>query len=233
MKNRAASRLIVLLFGLAMTGPAAYAQPADTPEPAAGDEAPPPADPTEEAKPPTMPLYPEEADGESSLWLDIGGYGLWISERSPLAPSTPLAFGIGFAHRVGPARLGWRAHVFHALPGDDPLLFVYLDLLSVEYVFSESRLRPWARGAVGLGLDLADSGRDIGPLYGDPSLGDDGYFNEENGPSGGFGITAGGGLDLYFTDVWFVRVEADIRAYGGAGRPGVMAATHIGAGVSW
>jgi len=212
---------------LALTAWAASAQ--------ATPEAPPEPDTPRASKAPpeVIPLYPEEADGESSLWLDIGGYGMWFTDRAPLTPSTPLAFGLGFAHRVGPARLGWRAHVFYGLPGDDPLLFVYVDLLSVDYVFSEGRLRPWARGAVGLGLDLADSGADLGAPYGNPSLGDDGYFNEENGPAGGFGITAGGGLDAYITETWFARIEAAIRAHGGAGRTGVMAVTHAGVGLSW
>lgn len=212
----------------APTPPAAQPPAAPAPQPPTPPAPRQPAAPADET-----PLYPEEADGESSLWLDLGGYGLWLTERDPLASSTPLSFGLGFAHRVGPARLAWRAHVFAGLPGDDPLLFVYLDLLSIEYVFSEGALRPWVRGAIGLGIDLQDSGADLGPPYGNPSLGDDAYFNAENGPSGGFGIAAGGGLDLYLTDAFFARAEADIRAYGGAGRTGVMLSTHLGLGWSW
>lgn len=194
-------------------------------EPTDGEPAPPPS-------PETMPLYPEEAEGESSLWVDVGGYARWLTDRGPLASETPLALGIGFAHRLGPARLGWRAHLYAGLPGDDPLSFLYVDLLSVEYVFSEGDLRPWVRGALGLGLDLADSGGEV-EGYGNPGLGDEGYFNEQNGASGGFGITAGAGLDGYFTERWFARGEVLLRAYGGNGRAGVMTSGQLGLGRSW
>lgn len=178
-----------------------------------------------------MPLYPEEAAGESSIWLDLGGYGAWLTDRGPIGSMTPLVLGLGFAHRIGPARLGWRAQAHVGLPGDDPLLFVWFDLLSVEYVFAEGRLRPWARGALGVGLDLVDSGRIIREV--DPDLGEEDFFSPENGPAAGFGITVGGGVDLYFAEAWFARVEGSMRAHGGAGLAGIMATGSLGLGWSW
>lgn len=228
--------LTALLTAL-LTGPA-LAEPPDPPaeppaEPAAepGDTEPADADAGPADLPPDIPLYPEEAMGESTLWLDFAGFGHWLTVRSPLGFETPLVYGLGFAHQVGPARIGWHAHLFQGLPGDAPLLFLYADLLSVEYVFSDTPLRPWLRGAVGFGLDLEDSGREV-PGYGDPSLGDDGYFNAENGPSGGFGLTVGGGFDWWVGDRWFLRIEALARAYGGAGPPGIQTSSHLGVGLA-
>lgn len=224
MQHAPSSTLFLAL--LIATAPAA-AMPESPPAPSPPSEATAPPDVGQD-----MPLYPEEADGESTLWLDVAGYAQWFTDRGPLGTSTPLAFGVGFAHRVGPARLAWRAQFYRALPDDDALSFLYVDLLSVEYVFDDGTVRPWLRGALGVGLDLTDSDLEL-PDYGNPSLGDDGYFNEDNGASGGFGITLGGGVDLFFADAFFVRADLLLRAYGGAGQPGVMAGAHVGPGFAW
>lgn len=213
------------------TPPSPPASAPATPPPATTTPETPPADP--DLRPlPEGPLYPEEGAGETTLWLDLGGVGYWLTERAPLADLTPLSFGIGLAHQMGPARLAWRAHLYQTLPGDDrPANYLYVDFLSIEYVFSESALRPWLRGGVGFGLDLEDSGEEIDGR--DPSLGDDGYFNDDNGATGGFGLTLGAGLDAYVSEMWFVRIDAVVRAQGGAGRGGVMTGSHAGVGVKF
>jgi hypothetical protein len=64
-------------------------------------------------------------------------------------------------------------------------------------------------------------------------LGDDGYFNEENGPAGGFAVTGGGGLDVFFSDAVFAKLEGTSRMYGGAGRSGVLFVSTLGVGIAW
>lgn len=170
-------------------------------------------------------MYPEEADGESALWVDLGGVGGWLTTRSPLPGWTPLVLGVGYAHRLGEGRLAWRLHVFSGALGDRSMTFIYGDLISIERLLAVGRLRPWWRVALGFGLDLEGGDRF--------SLGDEGYFNTTSGAQGGLGLTAGAGVDAFITDGWFMRVELDARVHGGAGRTGVMGATHLGTGITF
>lgn len=199
--------------------------PEESPPPPA-----PPAPPTPSATPaPTDTLYyPEEAAGQSTLTLGYG-VGGWFTDRGPLADLALTAPVIGYDHRIGPARLGWRAHLYLDPTGDAPLTFVYADLLSIEYVFAQGTLRPYTRLALGFGLDLADADIEIDGK--NPGLGDDGYFNEANGPTGGPGLTLGAGLDAFFTDRAFIRIEALARGYGGVGAASAMWGTSLALGL--
>lgn len=207
-----------VLLALLLTLPAAAG-----PAIAAPDDGPAPGD---------IPLYPEEIEGESILWLDVGGYNHWFTDRAPLAGGTPLVFGLGFAYRIGPARLAWGVHVYEALPDDGPMRFLHIDLVGVEYLFTEDRLRPWLRGGLGVGFDLVDSELDVAN-HGNPTLGDEAFFTSANGPSGGVTINVSGGVDMWFDDHWFVRAEAGFKAFSGVGRPGVLFVGHLGPGYGW
>lgn len=191
--------------------------------PAAADDAPEPGD---------IPLYPEELEGESILWLDVGGYNHWFTDRGPMGEGTPLVLGLGFAYRIGPARLAWGVHVYEALPDDRPMRFLHIDLVGVEYLFTEDWLRPWLRGGLGVGFDLIDSELDI-TNYGNPTLGDDAYFTYENGTSAGVTINASAGVDVWFDHHWFVRAEAGFKAFSGVGRPALVFVGHLGPGYGW
>ncbi|MCB9542600.1 MAG: hypothetical protein H6703_09155 [Myxococcales bacterium] len=198
--------------------PPSEAPPEATAPPPPADA--PPADlPPADSPPDGALYYPEEAAGESSLTLGYG-VGGWFTDRGPLAGLATVAPVIGYDHRIGPARLGWRLHLYLDPVGDDPLTFLYADLLSVEYVFAQERIRPYARLALGFGLDLADGDVEIDGE--DPGLGDDGYFNEANGATGGPGLTLGAGIDAFVAERLFLRLEALARGYGGAGPAAAM-----------
>ncbi|MCA9538191.1 MAG: hypothetical protein KC620_04855 [Myxococcales bacterium] len=192
-------------------------------DPSAGspDQAPPagPGGHWHEGEP---PVFPEEVQGEDLLWLDAGGVAGWFTTRAPLADFTPLVFGVGYGHRVGRARLAWRLHAFSGALGDEPLTFIHGDLISVERLFSDGAVRPFWRVALSFALDLQGARRWVGG---------DGYFNEDNGASGGLGLTHGWGIDALLGDALFVRLAADLRLYGGAGRVGLLWAGHLGVGV--
>lgn len=203
--------LIALAATLALSTVPAAAAP-EAPAPLA------PAAPDPPARPDVL-YYPEEAEGESTLTLGYG-VGGWFTDRGPLADSATFAPQIGYDHRIGPARLGWRAHLYLDPAGDAPLAFLYVDFVSIEYVFAEGVVRPFARGALGFGLDLVDDDLLIEGF--DRELGDDLYFSEKNGPTGGPGLTLGAGLDLIVAAPLFVRLEAFARGYGGVGEAAAM-----------
>lgn len=164
--------------------------------------------------------FPELADGRSIIWLDAVGVAWWATERAPLADFAPLVAGVGYGHRIGEARLAWRADFF-TTPGDRRLAFIYADLLSVENVLDQGTVRPWWRVALGVGLDLV--GEHVG-------LGTTGYFNDRSGASAGIGLAHGWGVDWFVDDAFFLRFEVDGRLYGGAGRIGLFPAAHAGFG---
>jgi hypothetical protein len=170
---------------------------------------------------PEGPTYPELAGGESSLWIDVGGVAGWFTDRAPLSAFSPLVLGVGYGHRVGVVRLGWRVHVLSNPGGDRKLRFLYGDLLSLERVYGEGTWRPYWRVALGFALDLEGEGA---------TLGDEGYFNAASGAAGGLGLAHGWGLDAFVSDAWFVRTEATLRVHGAAGRTGVLWAGHLGVG---
>jgi hypothetical protein len=161
---------------------------------------------------PASPQYAEEADGTSSLWVQMGPVG-WLRDRGPLTDLVPMAGTVGFSHQIGQGRLAWRATLAHREMGDASVSFVYLDFISVERVFGDGMIRPFGRVALGFGLDL--QGLNL-------SLGDDGYFNEDNGATGGLGVTFGSGMDVRLGAQFYWRVEGGIRAYGGVGQTGVL-----------
>lgn len=191
-------------------------------DPSDHQSADPAVDPAED---PSSATYPELADGESIVWIDVAGVGGWFTDRAPLASFAPLVVGLGYGHRIGPVRLAWRAHLLSTV-GEDarPLKFLYADLLSVERVYGEGRWRPWWRIALGLALDLVGTRK---------SLTDEKYFNASNGAAGGVGLTHGWGLDAFVTDAVFLRTEADLRVHGGAGRTGVLWTGRLGVGYAW
>ena len=182
----------------------------------------------------------EEGDGQSELTIDAGGVGYWLTPRAPLSRFTPVLLGLGLAHRMGPARVGGRAQILFSPgetgpgengpgengPGDDEVAFLWVNFLEIDRVFrSESRIRPYGRGALGFGLDLR------GPVA---SLGGAGYFNDDNGAAAGLALSHGWGVDVQVTDGGlFFRTEADARVYGGAGRVGVVVGLHTGLGLSF
>ncbi len=172
-----------------------------------------------------LPSYPEEADGETAMWAELGGVGWWATERAPVGDFAPVVVGIGVSHRVGVARLAWRVQLLTAFDQARPLRFLYGDLLSIERVYGgEGRLRPYWRIAVGFGFDL--EGERL-------KLGDDGYFNEENGAAGGLAVAGGGGFDLAVAGGVFLKLDATARVHGGAGRRGLLLMSQLGAGYAW
>lgn len=216
IEPRALSALSALVVTLALAALPAAATP-DAPAPPA-PPAPPAAPPAAPSQPDVL-YYPEEADGESTLTLGYG-VGGWFTDRGPLADLATFAPQLGYDHRIGPARLGWRAQLYLDPSGDAPLAFIYVDFVSIEYVFAEGAVRPFARGALGFGLDLVDEEVLIEGV--DRELGDDLYFSAQNGPTGGPGLTLGAGLDLIVAAPLFVRLEAFARGYGGVGEAAAM-----------
>lgn len=154
------------------------------------------------------------------VWAEPAGVGSWLTERAPLGDLAPVVVGVGFAHRIGPARLAWRAHFFSAA-GGRPIRFLFVDLVSVEQVLAVGGVRPYWRAAVALALDLEGARR---------GLGSEGFFNADNGASGGFGLAHGWGADVFVAGPWFVRGEATVRFHAGAGRYGVLGGAHLGLG---
>ena len=168
-----------------------------------------------------IPAYPEEAEGETAVWVDAAGVAGWVTERSPVGAFAPVVAGLGVSHRVGVARLAWRVHLLTAFGEAGPLRFVYGDLLSIERVHGEGWWRPYWRVALGFGLDLEGGG---------VKLGADGYFNEDSGAAGGLALTGGVGFDAFFTDALFLKLDATARVHGGVGRNGVLGVAHLGVG---
>ncbi len=168
-----------------------------------------------------LPLYPEEADGESALWVDVGGVGQWVTDRAPVGDFAPLVGGLGFSHRVGVARLAWRAQLLSSWEQERPLWFLYVDLLSIERVYDLGAWRPYWRVALGFGLDL--EGTSVG-------LGSDGYFNANSGADAGVALALGGGTDVFLTEALFLKVDVTMRVHGGAGDTGAPAVATLGLG---
>lgn len=169
------------------------------------------------------PTYPEIGGGTSSFWIDAGPAG-WTSDRAPLASRTPTSIGFGYAHRIDTVRLAWRAHLLTGASDDRPLRFVYVDFVSVERVWRGGIIEPYYRFAVGFGLDLKGANRDLGSA---------GYFNAGNGAAGGIGLAHGWGIDWRLGASFFLKTEADVRAYGGVGRSGLLLSARGGAGFSF
>ena len=167
-----------------------------------------------------------EGPGESSLVLDAAGVGHWVTERSPLPAFAPLQVGLALSHRRGVARIGGRLDLL-LNPGDNDLLFLYGDLLSVERVYRiETGVRPYWRIALGFALDLVGANST-------QSLGQMGYFNADNGAAAGISLAHGWGVDAFLTERIFARLEGDARIHGGAGRFGLLFGAHLGVGWTW
>jgi len=170
-----------------------------------------------------QPTYPELADGESVLWVEAGATQ-WLTSRAPLADFAPVSLALGYGHRIGQARLAWRAQWITGAYVDAPISFIHIDFLSIERLWSQDTVRPFGRFALGVGLDLEGERDD---------LGSDGYFNEDNGASAGLSLTLGTGFDLMLTDALFVRLDVAGRVHGGAGRTGLSAGLNAGVGFTY
>lgn len=169
------------------------------------------------------PTFPHEQPGEHVLVLDFAGAGLWVTEREPLPAFAPLGFGVGYAYRMGVARVGSRLGVLMN-PFDTHTSATLLgDLVSVERVYGlPGRWRPYWRVALGFVLDLVGASA-LG-------LGEAGFFNSASGAAGGLSLGHGWGLDAFVSETAFLRLEADARLHGGAGRVGLLFGGHFGAG---
>ena len=178
---------------------------------ARADELPPPA------------AFPHERHGENTLVLDFPGAALWVTERDPQANFAPLHVGLTYGHRIDVARVGSRlGFLLNPLNADAPLVFLMGDLVSIERVYREtSAFRPYWRVALGFVLDLRGPERD---------LGDEGYFNDDNGAAGGLSLGHGWGFDAFVSERMFLRAELEGRVHGGAGRVGVLFGAHGGVG---
>lgn len=174
-------------------------------------------------EPPPPATFPHERHGENTLVLDFAGAGFWVTERAPLSRFAPIHAGLTYGHRIDMARVGSRLGLLmNPLDADAPVLFVMGDLVSIERVFREATsFRPYWRVALGFVLDLRGPKRD---------LGDEGFFNDDNGAAGGLSLGHGWGFDAFLTDRLFLRAEVDGRVHGGAGRVGVLFGAHTGLG---
>ena len=177
------------------------------------------AAPTERAQPTPGLQYAEEAAGTSALWAQTGPQG-WLTDHRPLAEFIPLSVTLGYSHQIGLGRLAWRASIAQT-GGADATRFVSLDFIGAERVYSEGPVRPFLGFAFGMSLDLKAQRL---------SLGDDGYFNESNGATGGLGLAAISGADVRLGSRMFLRVEGRLRVYGGAGRTSVIWSAQSGLG---
>lgn len=166
--------------------------------------------------------YAEEADGTSSIWAQAGPMG-WLTEHAPLAKFAPVNIALGFSHQIGAGRLAWRASLAQT-GGDDAIRFLSLDFIGAERVYSTGPLHPFFGFAFGMNLDLKAQRL---------SLGDDGYFNESNGATGGLALAALAGTDIRLGSGIFLRIEGHLRAYGGAGRTGVIWNAQSGLGMEF
>ncbi len=167
--------------------------------------------------------FPHEMRGENSLVVELAGVSTWVTQRRPQSDFSPVGFGLAYGHRVGVARVGSRLGVALNPLSDGPALaFLAGDLVSIERVYRVDRaLRPYWRVALGFVLDLTGPRR---------ALGEEGYFNADNGAAGGLSLGHGWGVDAFFHDAFFARLEADARLHGGAGRVGLMFGGHLGLG---
>ena len=154
------------------------------------------------------------------VWINAGGYGHWFTDRAPLTDGTPIVLGLGYATTRRHARLSWRAELYTGSAQGATPQFLYVDLFSADRLLAEGPLRPWWRIGFGFGLDLVGTTKDLGA---------NGYFNADNGPSAGLGLTHAWGLDWEISDI-VLRAEVGVRAYGGAGRTQAMAQGMLGVG---
>lgn len=153
------------------------------------------------------------------FWLNAGGYGYWFREREPLARSTPVVLGLGYAATRRRARFSWRLDLY-ADPATEAPRFIYGDLLSIDRLLTSGAVQPWWRIAFGFGLDLVGAGAELGTS---------GYFNAANGATAGMGLTHAWGVDWSIGD-FVIRAEVGARAYGGAGRTQLMGMGQLGIG---
>lgn len=163
----------------------------------------------------------ELGHGQTQLFFDLAAPAHWFTKRDPLPSTVPWGFGLGLAHRIGPARVGGRADLLFD-PVDQEVAFLAVDFLAIERVYRfETALRPYMRLALGFGLDL------VGDRL---ELGDDRYFNPGNGAAAGLSLAHAWGLEYFLTEGFFLRSELGVRAYGGAGRAGFLAEGRAGVG---
>ncbi|MEZ4469200.1 MAG: hypothetical protein R3F60_00040 [bacterium] len=167
--------------------------------------------------------YADEADGTSALWVDVGGYARWITERAPLDAGAPLVLGLGYSHALDAVRLSWRAQLLTG-PGETAPRFAVVDFVGLERLLADGAVRPWWRLALGFGLDLRGTRRDLGAS---------GYFNADNGAAAGLSVAAGAGMDVALAGPVALRLEASLRVHGAAGRTGVLGIVGAGPSVSW
>lgn len=173
------------------------------------------------AKPQTMLRGVHDPVGiDHLIWINAGGYGHWFTDRDPLADGTPVVLGLGYATTRRHARLSWRAELYTGANQGATPQFLYVDLFSADKLLADGPVRPWWRIAFGFGLDLVGTSK---------GLGANGYFNADNGPSAGVGLTHAWGVDWELGNV-VLRAEAGVRAYGGAGRTQAMAQGLLGVG---
>ncbi len=163
----------------------------------------------------------KEPPGETSFILDVPGFGYWPTERDPLPQLVPLQFGLQVAQRKGLARISGRLDCLLS-PGGERVVALVGDLLSIERVYRVAhRVRPYWRVSLGFVLDLSGPKR---------SLGDQGFFNADNGAAGGPALAHGWGVDIFVGESVFVRFEGNARVYGGAGRTGLLLGAQGGVG---
>ena len=187
--------------------------------------------PAAAAEPEATLAYPEEAAGEHALWVAPEA-GRWWSSRAPLGEVAPLGLTFGYGHRIGGVRMAWRLSLL-ADAGGAPVKVLRGDLVSLERVYgappaeaaptpaTAGTLRPYWRLALGFALDLVGEVRDLGSA---------GYFNADNGASGGLLLSHGWGLDVFVASAWFLRAEADVQVHGAAGPTGLLTTGLVGLG---
>lgn len=172
--------------------------------------------------PEATPSYPEEGRGESMVWLSIGPLN-WLTERSPQTSQIPASGVLGFAHQIDTLRLAWRLMVAHDTDTGQTT-FIALDLLNVERVYVHGRYRPYGRVGFGVGFDTSAPSS---------AFGDQGFFNDDNGTTGGFGLTGGLGIDIDVYRSLYTKLDFGLGVYGGVGRTSVPYHGRLGIGLRY
>ena len=169
------------------------------------------------------PSYPEEGRGESMVWVSAGPIG-WATDRHPQTDFIPASVVIAFAHQIDNLRLAWRAMLAKDAGGGGETTFIALDFLNVERVAVYGALRPYGRVGFGVGMDLVSPGAQFGS---------EGFFNEERGTTGGFGLTGGFGIDIDVYRSIYTKLDFGLGVYGGVGRTSVPYHGRFGLGVRY
>jgi len=168
------------------------------------------------------PSYPEEGRGESMVWVSAGPVA-WATDRHPQADFIPASVVIAFAHQIDSLRLAWRAMVAKDT-GRGDTTFISLDFLNVERVSIHGPVRPYGRVGFGVGMDIASPG---------VQFGSEGFFNEERGTTGGFGLTGGFGIDIDVYRSVYAKLDFGLGVYGGVGRTSLPYHGRFGLGVRY